>query len=71
MKLETTIRRTILFCVGVFGILYEVTRSGDARTTLLVTDLILIGLVPAEILIQRHFKSGGDKDKSSPNQTED
>lgn len=47
------VRRTILFVIGAAGIIYEIVSSGEARPTLLLTDLILIGLIPIDIVITR------------------
>lgn len=53
-NLETVIRRSLMFGLGLFGLAYEIfVRHGDARTVLLITDLVLIGLVPVEVVLSR------------------
>ena len=53
-QVETIVRRTLMFGLGLGGIAYEIfVRHGDARIVLLITDLVLIGLVPVELLISR------------------
>jgi hypothetical protein len=61
MRAEALLRRTILFGLGIFGLWYEITRVGDVRPVLILTDLILIGLVPAELAFERIMSSRGPK----------
>lgn len=56
MHIELKIRHYIIFALGVFGIIYETAISSDTRTTLLVTDLILLGIIPIDLLLDRISK---------------
>jgi hypothetical protein len=48
----TLIRRIILFTIGSVGLLYEIFFATSTRPVLLVTDLVLVGLLPVELIIE-------------------
>jgi len=60
-ELLTQLRRFVIFFIGVTGLLIEFTREGDVRVPLLVTDLVLIGIVPIEMFVSSHTGHGGGK----------
>ncbi len=47
----TLLRDTALLVVGLAGIIYEHRTPGDARPLIVITDLVLIGLIPLGHLI--------------------
>ena len=53
----TRIRHAILFTIGGAGLIYEIFFSYSPRPALLVTDLVLVGIVPAELIYQYLNKS--------------
>jgi membrane-bound ClpP family serine protease len=56
------IRRVILFTIGCVGLLVEIFTPPDGRITLIILNLMLVGLVPIDVLITRRLvKSGNGK----------
>jgi hypothetical protein len=47
----TLARRVTLFTIGVIGLLYEILTPSDARPILLLTDLVLVGIVPVDYML--------------------
>ena len=55
----TMVRRSCILAVGLFGLIAEILTPADARPLLLVTDLILVGIVPVEVFLTRRVRAGG------------
>ena len=56
----TPIRHAILFTIGGAGLIYEIFfHSGQTRGFLILTDLVLVGIVPAELLYARYSNKSG------------
>jgi hypothetical protein len=53
------IRRTLMMILGFVGLAFEIFTPGS-RVVLIITDFILIGIVPVEVIVERLF---GAKDK--------
>ena len=43
----------VLFAVGVVGLVYEIASSSEPRPALLITDLVLVGLLPIDVILER------------------
>jgi hypothetical protein len=52
----TIVRRWSILAIGLFGLLAEILTPADARPILLVTDLILVGIVPVEVFLHSRFR---------------
>lgn len=59
------VRRSLILAVGLFGLIAEILTPADARPLLLITDLILIGVVPVEVFLSSRFRRG-DRRPSDP-----
>ena len=43
----------VLFFVGVVGLIFEIFFSPEIRTVLLLTDIVLVGLLPVDFVMSR------------------
>lgn len=51
------VRRSCILAVGLFGLIAEILTPADARPILLVTDLILVGIVPVEVFLHYRLRA--------------